>query len=234
MAALKKVRKFKFGEERKWKNETSDTTLMTFDTWTPGQRYNMGTRGAYGFRLNEKDYVSYNQFDSYLEELGERVLEQTKDLLKRYGLGGLKERVLKIKLVIDETPTQEDITRLKPYTDFGKSEGKRSDWYCLTRKMQGDLSLHLNSGYMIDAAGFLLNSLFCEYAYITNLDEEVLEVYKGLIKEVGTGRYDSKESEEKGYFGVKLMIAYPLKKIRRLKSLAAFYNTLVRKEEWNP
>ena len=30
----------------------------------------MGTRGAYGFRINDKDKVTYNHFDSYPDGFG--------------------------------------------------------------------------------------------------------------------------------------------------------------------
>jgi len=33
----------------------------------------MGTRGAYGFRKNGIDKVTYNHFDSYPEQLGESL-----------------------------------------------------------------------------------------------------------------------------------------------------------------
>lgn len=51
---------------------------------------------------------------------------------------------------------------------------------------------------------FLFDSLFCEYAYIINLDEGVLEFYIGFNKNPeADGRYAHKIGE-RGYCGVRL------------------------------
>lgn len=48
----------------------------------------------------------------------------------------------------------------------------------------------LDAGVMIDSAGFLADSLFCEWAYVINLDDCVLEVYRGFQSEPHSkGRY---------------------------------------------
>lgn len=57
------------------------------------------------------------------------------------------------------------------------------DWYCLLRNTQGDLR-HYHKGieHMIDSQEFLADSLFCEWAYIMNLDDQQFEVYRGFNK----------------------------------------------------
>ncbi len=42
---------------------------------------------------------------------------------------------------------------------------------------------NLECGYMIDSLEFAKDSLFCEWGYLVNLDENVLEVYRGFISE---------------------------------------------------
>jgi hypothetical protein len=64
---------------------------------------------------------------------------------------------------------------------------------------------------MMDSSEFLADSLFCEWAYIINLDTEILEIYKGFQKKVGKGRYAKMTDRSKfvncdsDYFGVSLV-----------------------------
>lgn len=142
----------------------------------------MGTRGAYGFRVDGKDYISYNHFDSYPSGLGVDILAQAKSLIARKGgIEALKKQVRKIRLVTNATPpTPEDIKRCEPFTDLSVSERSTSDWYCLLRKAQGRLDALVRCGVMMDSSAFLTDSLFCEYAYIINLDDGTLEFYMGF------------------------------------------------------
>lgn len=176
----------------------------------------MSTRGAYGFRLNNKDYISYNHSDSYPEGLGESILKQTKELL-REGIKKLKNKVSKIKLVTDKIPpTKEDIKNLKRYTNLGVGTQSNKDWYCLTRELQGSLIANIISGYMMDSSEFLFDSSYCEYAYILNLDDEILEIYGGSVTEMGDGRYASKKSNpDDEFYGVKLIWTIPLDSLPR-------------------
>lgn len=80
--------------------------------------------------------------------------------------------------------------------------------------------------------GFAGNSLFCEYAYIIDLDAEIFEVYEGFNQEkVIEGRFiSSSEDAEKseGYEPVKLIKSY---KLSELPSEAAFLTDLEPDEE---
>lgn len=187
----------------------------------------MSTRGAYGFRSGGKDYVSYNHSDSYPEGLGEDILKQAKQLLKG-GINELKKSVAGMRLIDKKKkPTKADIKNLKPYTELNVGGQKTSDWYCLTRRLQGDLINHVISGYMLDGSNFLFDSLFCEWAYIINLDDNIFEVYKGFVKDKGVGRYDSiKDDDKSEYYGVKLVVTFPLDKIQELQSVVGLLNSL--------
>lgn len=53
---------------------------------------------------------------------------------------------------------------------------------------------------------FIKNSLFCEYAYIVNIDDEILEFYKGFQhKPQENNRYGQKADED-GYYPCKLLM----------------------------
>ena len=69
---------------------------------------------------------------------------------------------------------------------------------------------------MIDKQDFLHDSLFCEWAYIINLTDNILEVYTGFQKEKPKGRYSevapSSDYNIPPYYAVGLLATYPLDK----------------------
>ena len=80
------------------------------------------------------------------------------------------------------------------------------EWYCLLREAQGDLTAWTQKGlkFMINSEGFIHDSLFCEYAYIINLDDGLLEFYQGFNKNPeAPGRYA--DYQDNGYCGVALV-----------------------------
>ena len=182
----------------------------------------MSTRGAYGFRLDGRDYIQYNHSDSYPSGLGADILNQSKALAKMPAVS-LRNKVASIRLHDGKTPpTANDIALLAPWTNLGVGQGSVSDWYCLTRNMQGDLLAHLKAGLIFDSRGFLKDSLFCEWAYIVNVDTRQLECYQGFNKSPnGAGRYASLRDGD--YYGVRLVRTYPL---GRLPSLERFLKEL--------
>lgn len=65
-----------------------------------------------------------------------------------------------------------------------------------------------------DRHDFLGDSLFCEYAYIINLDTNMLEYYKGFNKDPkAPGRYSNFKNSESGYYGISLKKEIPLQDI---------------------
>lgn len=173
----------------------------------------MGTRGALGFRLDGKDYVTYNHWDSYPEGLGQEIV----DWLKTVKLTEVKAKVKSLTLLSESDkqvpPTEEQKNKLKKYADLSVSARSLDDWYCLLRNTQGDPDAILKAGYMMDGSSFLADSLFCEWAYIVNLDEKTFEVYKGFQdKKHNKGRYASMPKREE-YYPVALVGTFPLAKI---------------------
>lgn len=162
----------------------------------------MGTRGAIGFRIGGKDYVSYNHFDSYPDCLGHTMIEFIQAGVKRLNglddfIGETKQRVRSLTAVSDDTPPTEAQKKwLAEYTSLAVSEQSTEDWYCLLREAQGDPEKMLAAKFYVGADSFLLDGLFCEFAYIVNLDDETLEFYKGFSKidDTITGRYGSPEN----------------------------------------
>lgn len=200
----------------------------------------MGTRGSYGFRIGNRDKLGYNHYDSYPEGLGVELVKQWKKLIsRRKDISKVVTAIAGLRIVGEdenEKPTAEDIAKAKKLDtiDLGVSEGKLEDWYCLTRKAHGDIGLALKLGFMYGGGnGFLKDSLFCEWAYIFNLDTMKLEVYKGFNPAVKKGRkwvpnydfgryaslIDGYQKEKlgvkgnTGYFGVFLVAEFPLENL---------------------
>ena len=158
----------------------------------------MGTRGAFGVIIGEQEKIAYNHFDSYPDGKGVEVLGWLRTVIEDGRLDEIKEQSKSVRVIDeDEKPTPEDVEKLKPYTNLNVSEQSTDDWYCLTREMQGDLGMTLESGYMLDGSSFPLDSLFCEWGYIVDLDAGVLEVYKGFQKErPQQGRWAGRPTDE--------------------------------------
>jgi hypothetical protein len=170
----------------------------------------MGTRGAYGFRLEGKDKVTYNHYDSYPDELGTHTLSYAANI----GIEKMKKIASKIVMVgSNTTPSPDLIERYKAVADTKVGKMKYEDWYCLLRNTQGNLH-HYQKGieHMIDSHEFLADSLFCEWAYIMNLDDQQFEVYRGFNKNSNApGRYaSSASSRSNGYVGVSFIASMPL------------------------
>ncbi|MBR4317034.1 MAG: hypothetical protein IKP65_08795 [Alphaproteobacteria bacterium] len=64
----------------------------------------------------------------------------------------------------------------------------------------------------MDDHDFMKDGLFCEYAYLINLDTRKLEFYVGGYKKPGRGRYARKGTVYEGYYGVHLKKQIPLSK----------------------
>jgi len=176
----------------------------------------MGTRGAVGFRSENQDRVQYNHFDSYPSGLGQDVLT----FISKSNIDDLQKIASSIQLVNqDDVPSQSQIEDCQKWTDLTVGEGTNESWYCLLRNAQGNLKAYAEGlKYMLDAHDFLIDSLFCEYAYIINVDTKELEIYSGFNEKsrIRMGRY-AKLQVEKGrpydYYGVVLIQTIPLDKI---------------------
>lgn len=180
----------------------------------------MSTRGCYGMRINKTDKVTYNHADSYPTWLGINIMTFIHDTPDPE----LKKIAKRIELVDEQSkPSRKQIKTHKQYANLNVSSHSLTDWYCLLRETQGDLT-HYRNGltHMIDCHDFLKDSLFCEWAYIINVDTGELEIYRGFNtrKHVkGGGRYarftvDDNPQKGKRYYGITLLATLGLSEIR--------------------
>ncbi len=142
----------------------------------------MSTRGAIGFIVGEDEKITYNHFDSYPGGLGVDILAWC----RKADWDAVKANADRILLVTEETPpTKDQIKELiaAGVANLSVSEQTVEDWYCLMREAQGNLDAYLELGLMPDGTDFPMDSLFCEWSYIVNLDTNMLEVYRGFQTE---------------------------------------------------
>lgn len=141
----------------------------------------MGTRGFFGFYYKGKYYLIFNHYDSYPEWLGRIIVSELKVAIDRNRLEEWKLRLDGIKVVTDDIPpTEQDIERLKEYTNTAVSRQTVYDWYCLVHKCQGSLETVLDSGYIYKHADTPEEcwASWTECGYVINLDMKKLEFYQ--------------------------------------------------------
>lgn len=185
----------------------------------------MGTRGTIGFYKNGKGKITYNHFDSYPEGIGKDILEE----IRGVPIEKLNEIFDGIKLIKneDKKPTKEEIKKYQKYSNAsvgGQGTGNKEviTYYQLLRNLQGTLKPYIEGKVklLIDNENFLKDSLFCEWSYIINLDENVLEVWQGFQTKNQNNRYKFTQEEikkekkiESGhepYYNCALIKTYPL------------------------
>lgn len=142
----------------------------------------MGTRGYIGIKKDNVLKGMYNHFDSYPTGLGISVIEDINKIKKENRIKVLNETFDYIQLVNDDIePTDQIIKECETagVVNLGVSNQDLKDWYCLLRETQMNFSIYLNKKipYMLDGNDFLKDELFCEWAYIIDLDENLLKVY---------------------------------------------------------
>lgn len=134
----------------------------------------------YGFYRDGVTKATYNHYDSYPDYLGESIVK----FVRETSVGELNEIFDRIIMVEEDSkPTVEQINESIIYYDDRVSTGQIDEWYALLRHSQGDLAVYKKGlRYMIDNSGFI-NDSSCQWAYLVNLDEHMLEVYQGFQDE---------------------------------------------------
>jgi hypothetical protein len=122
------------------------------------------------------------------------------DLLQK-GLKPLIRQVEALTIVTEETPRPDEKTqrRLRKYGNSGVGNPDEY-WYRALRETQGDIKAILKSRYLLDSASTILDSLYCEWGYIVNLDDETLEIYRGYQKKPHTKGRFAKLPPSEGYY----------------------------------
>ena len=148
----------------------------------------MSTRGMIGIRVNGTLMGTYNHSDSYPDGLGLDIVKFVQaSFLTQEQIATFKANVKTLKVVNSQDAPDPDAIRYYLDRDPDPSLGMTramTEYYSLLRQYQGVAGLSaIMTGelkHWIDGADFIEESLFCEYAYILDLDAEVMEFYVGF------------------------------------------------------
>ena len=117
----------------------------------------MSTRGLMGIKKKGELKAQYNHFDSYIEGLGQDIITTIGNIPK-------EERIEILNNVFDNIVLVEDTE--ENYRDL--------------HEYQGNLQAYIDGfNAMINNASFINDTLFCEYAYVINLDNNTLDITFG-------------------------------------------------------
>ena len=181
----------------------------------------MGTRGIWGFRKDGYDKVSYCHWDSYPEGLGHQF---AKLLMKPVAdkLDSWFDKIVEIDT--NELPTEEQKQHCIDMGWFNGNVSNRNadDWYCLLRELQdpeawAELIENDKVVYIDNYINFIKDSLFCEYAYIYDIDKKELEIYVGFQHEPQPGnRYgtQAREGNIRNYYPCRLVGTITMDELR--------------------
>ena len=144
----------------------------------------MGTRGLVGWVVDGEVKASYNHWDSYPSGLGKAVLHYVAQRLDTAETWVKKVREVEVIKGSDEEPASPELAQRAQALGLVNTDvGGPSDSitiYQAVRDAQGRLDLFEQLGAIPDSVEFAKDSLFCEWAYLVNLDDGVVEVYRGF------------------------------------------------------
>ncbi len=181
----------------------------------------MGTRNLTVVVSNQEVKIAqYGQWDGYPEGQGITILSFLQELCRIEELKGILPKI--------RFQNEDDI---KEQNDFLKSIGSESGWlnkeqaeklkerYPLQHRDVGGEILekilefdYLPEIVLVNAYSFASDSLWCEWAYVIDLDKETFEVYEGLNQSGITpeDRFYSLYKEENEFYPVKIIQSFSL------------------------
>ena len=185
----------------------------------------MGTRNLTAVYLNgEVRVAQYGQWDGYLEGAGYKVLDFCRKYLSTpQGIETFVSRVSDCTFVNEDSIIQAyesvgiDIKKKDGWVNLDEAERFKKAFPALDRDMGCDvldyiMSVNQTPIYLRNSIKFSEESLFCEYAYVIDLDTCELEIYCGFRKEPNTAvnRFRVSEPDRSGYYAVELLEKYSL------------------------
>ena len=155
----------------------------------------------YGHRV-----AQYGQWDGYPEGQGVTILE----FLHRVNMDEFKTAIDNCRWI-----TKEELDEINDGIDKGYIVNWQKRYLELSRDTGGEILEVItfkNKRILQNSLDFANNSLFCEWAYVVDLDQNTFEVYKGFNKEKlsETERFYNVENNEKDYKPVKFLKSFDL------------------------
>lgn len=166
----------------------------------------MGTRSS--IMVIHKDEIKisqYSQWDGYPTGVGKSILDILND--QNFDIIKFKQNLDNINPLTSEEikSINEDSNWPSKYPQFNRETGPDILKMILDGKIDKVLLL----------SDFVYDSLFCEWAYVIDLDKELLEIYKGFNKYKldKSERFYKDDPNNKGYYACKLFGIFSLKNL---------------------
>jgi len=200
----------------------------------------MTTQGLTGFRYKGKDKLAYNHADSDPDTLGQKVLKELREVKNWDTARDRIDSLIPVpeQRMLDEHSSMAETELRRAFPDL-KYEQTPRNYYDLYRPLQGTLKPYLDGKlmFMPDASDFIYNSLHCDWAYIANFDDSLLEIWKGQQTKPDTdkNRYGT-ETDRMGYYPCSMLIGYHLDDLPdpvRFMSDYSFYQDLTQARNYH-
>lgn len=148
----------------------------------------MSTRGFVGVYIDGTTKGTYNHCDSYPEYLGVKTVTSLANMGQNYPEINFRKKAEEWIAVNEEQPNEQMIQKYAKC--LNRSVDDEKSWDALSRRLEGELLEHLaNVEHFSDDTLFLQDTLFCEWAYIWNMDDNTLEVYSKQREPLSESRY---------------------------------------------
>lgn len=181
----------------------------------------MGTRNLTAVYLDgEYKVAQYGQWDGYPSGQGITCLHFLRDKCR---LDQFREKVRKVEFITKEERNsllkefgmkEDGLISLEDYDRF------KHEYPELHRDMAADVLEYIQEGRdgmrLENGITFAANSLFCEYAWVIDLDAGTFEGYVGFNQSPLTPDdrfFFLSEYEDDGYHGVKLVAKWPIEEL---------------------
>jgi len=176
----------------------------------------MGTRNLTCVVLdNQIKVAQYGQWVGYPEGQGATILE----FLKVCDLENFKERVSKLREITAEELSERWVecgnNGKEEWVTLSVSHEMKEKYPEFHRDLGAEILQYIADGKVSAvnlATDFAAKSLFCEWCYVVDLDRNVLEIYKGFVKEPHKGQRFSdlpREKEDEKYYPVAIEREFP-------------------------
>lgn len=182
----------------------------------------MGTRNLTAVMANnEYKIAQYGQWDGYPSGQGITILR----FLREYGnVKKLSDALERVRFLEADGKDKIFLEEYESNVEKNQRTAEQKKWFdtYISRDIGGSILQELANTedkevILKNSIGFAGDSLFCEYAYIIDLDAGVLEIYEGFNRTpITEGRFISNDpklersNNPDGYEPVKLVRFYPL------------------------
>ena len=165
--------------------------------------------------------AQYGQWDGHPESTGATVLEFARKCANSEFLQKFKTRLESARFTTDADQKLRDeflesIGAKDGWVDDAQSQQYRAKFPLDSRDHGADILelVAASEGEVIlrDRSEFGRDSLYCEYAYVIDLDAQTFEAYEGFQKVAGepSSRFYTDTADRSGYFGCRLVSLWPI------------------------